>query len=292
MKQAAKWGLCVAFGLCVAPIAVMSTDSWSADAKKGPKPAAQPAAPVDPPNVKNAQGIQLSPSGIHWGMTPDELAQFYDGVIDGDYAPLYKKAQSGPQTNRLDAEVQNAKAAFRRSKVEFGNLPTGVDSTPMKGEYTYRNQEAMMGFNRRGAGQRYFFFIRGKLWKIYDEARLFKGGPLGETFEEATKKYEEAFGVAGRVTQADYSANRPFAEVDWQDQKTHLRLVDRSGTGIAGAVYEERATLTNLASYRLNKPVDQDAVDPSIQSLVRPPSDQPGPKGPDAGAGKKGGKSK
>ena len=50
------------------------------------------------------------------------------------------------------------KAEFRRSWIEFGNLPTGVDASPLKGEYTYKNKEAMMSI-QRGGKTRYFFFI-------------------------------------------------------------------------------------------------------------------------------------
>jgi hypothetical protein len=269
MKHAAKWGFCVALAVGVAGVSVLVSGDALA-AKPAKQAATAPAAPVDPPNVKNQGGIALSPDGIRFQMTPDELAAFYDRIIEEDFKDLYKKAQPGPATTRLDAALNEAKAAFRASKVEFNNLPTGVDSTALKGEYTYRNQEMLMKLTRKGT-TRFFFFVRGKLWKIYDEIALRENGPLGKDYEEAKKKYIDAFQVAGRNIDPDYSIGRLFTETDWQDPTTHLRLLDRSGLNIAALVYEERATLNVIASYRTNKPIDTDAVDPDIAALVRPP---------------------
>ncbi len=277
MKRLAKLGLCAVLGLGVATAGMVAADDAFAQKKKGAAAAAVPAAPVDPPTVKNREGIEIRPAGLHWGMSPNQLIQFYERVIDRDYAPLYRKAQAGPQTARLDAAVANAKAAFRRSKVDFGNLPTGVDSTPLKGEYTYQNAEAMMHLNRRGAGTRYFFFIQDKLWKIYDEVPLGEKRPLGPSYEEAVKRLATRYGVVGRVTEPDYAINRNYMEVDWQDPRTHLRVLDRSALQIVGVVYEDRATLANIASMRTNKPAEVGGVDPDVEALIRPPSAAPGP---------------
>ncbi|PIE05735.1 MAG: hypothetical protein CSA75_03200 [Sorangium cellulosum] len=270
MKGLTKLGVCAVLGLGIVSAGlVVSSD---ASARKPAK-----AARVAPPTVKNRAGIQLRPAGLHWGMTPAQLTRFYDRIIDRDFAPLYRKAQPGPQTKRLDAAVANSKAAFRRSKVEFGNLPTGVDSTPLKGEYSYRNGESMMHVNRRGAGTRYFFFIQNKLWKIYDEVPLGAKRPLGSTYEQAVKRLATRYGIVGRVTQPDYAIGRNFTEVDWQDQRNHVRVLDRSGLKIVGIVYEDRNTLANLASLRTNKPKDVSSIDPEVEALMRPPSAPPVP---------------
>ncbi len=279
MKRLPKWGLVVAIGLGAASIALLSSGDAVAQRRHAP-PAAAPAAPVDPPMVKNQGGIQLKPEGLRWGMTPEQLAEFFDRVIDKDYLPLYKRAQPGPQTTRLDAAVSEAKAAFRRSKVEFGSLPTGMDSTPLKGEYTYNNGESMMQLNRRGQGNRYFFFIKNQLWKIYDEVPLGEGRPLGATYVDALGKFATEFGVVGRVTEPDYEKGPFTKEVDWRDDKTHIRVADRSGMHVVGVIYEDRNVLANLGNYRTATVEDQNKLDPDIAALIRPPSAPVGP--PDA----------
>lgn len=277
MKRLARWGLVLGVGLGMASVALLS--SGDAQAQRGRKPpaAATPAAPVDPPMVKNQGGIVIKPEGLRWGMTHDQLAEFYDRVFDKDYTPLYKRAQPGPQTTRLDAALAEVKAAFRRSKIEFGSLPTGMDSTPLKGEYSYKNNESMMQLNRRGQGTRYFFFMQGKLWKIYDEVPLGEGRPLGATYMDAVGKFATEFGVVGRVTEPDYEKGPFFKEVDWRDDKTHIRVADRSGLHIVGVVYEDRTVLANLSSYRTATTEDPNKLDPEIEALVRPPAPPPGP---------------
>lgn len=265
MKHAAKWAMCLALGMGVASMAMLT----STDANSKPKPATvvAPAAPVDPPMVKSQGGILLSPQGIRFGMSETELVTLYESIIKEDFKPLYAKAQPGPAYNRVASAEAEAVAAFRNSRVPFDNLPTGVDSTPLRGEYSYRNQEMMMKITRKGVN-RYFFFIKGKMWKFYDEVPLKENGPLGKDFAEARKKYDDAFRVLGRNVDADFK-DRNYNEVDWQDANTHLRVIDRNIT--VGIVYEERATLNQLASLRTNKAADTDAVDPDIAALVRPP---------------------
>lgn len=277
MKHTAKWVFCAAFGLGVASIGLLSPGPASADKPAKPKAS---AASVDPPLVRNSGGVQLAPPGIHWGMNPEQVAAFYDNIIEDDYKPLYRNAQAGPATNRLDAAVADDKAAFRMSKVEFGTLPTGVDSTPLRGEYSYRNGEMMMRIARRIVGSkgftgavavRYFFFVRNRLWKLYDEVPLAADGPLGATFDDAKGKLEALYQVSGRLTEPDYSVNRNYAEVDWQDGTTHVRLIDRSGNKAVGIIYEERSTVNQLGSLRTYKEKNIDAVDSDIAALIRPP---------------------
>src|SRR6266542_513910 len=79
--------------------------------------------------------IALSPDGLKFGQGLEAIAHLYDKVFDEEYLPLYKKAAPGPETEALDAEIKQRKAEVRRSKVEFGNTPTGVDQTALKSEY-------------------------------------------------------------------------------------------------------------------------------------------------------------
>src|SRR5689334_17489985 len=79
--------------------------------------------------------IALQPKGLEWGMSIKKVSDLYKRVFDAEYLPLYKKAQPGVEMKTLDAEVDDKKALILRYKIDFGNLPTGVDSTPLKGEY-------------------------------------------------------------------------------------------------------------------------------------------------------------
>ena len=150
--------------------------------------------------------------------------------------------------------------------------PTGYDSTGLKGEYTYHNNEAILFVERQGK-KRYFFFMgtepSERLWKIYDEIPLSAAGSLGKTYAEAVNRVQGILGVAGRTRAADPSSGLDYTTVDWQDGTTHLRLVDRSSTKSVGVVLEERATLNALPQLRANKSEDPMAMDPSISAVTR-----------------------
>jgi hypothetical protein len=229
-----------------------------------------PAA--DAPTVSTLAPMR---DGFKWGIThTDVITQFnkLGGLFDQDFDPLLRRAQPGIQQQSLEADRDNKKAAIERSYVRFVT-PTGYDSTGIKGEYSYGNNESLVFVERQGK-KRYFFFIGAdpseRLWKIYDEIPLVDGAPLGKTFAEAVNKVQGILGVAGRVRPADPANGLDYTTVDWQDGQTHLRMLDRSKQHrVVGVVLEERATLNALGHLRANKGDDPMAMDPSIAAATR-----------------------
>ena len=138
-----------------------------ADSKKGGAGSGVvPEAPVVPTLVPMMDGLK-------WGMTHVEVLTAYnkiDGLFDREYNAQLQKLQPGVQMKALEAERDNRKSAFERSFIEFKETPTGYDATALKGEYSYRNHEAIMTVERNGK-KRFFFFIGAppgdRLWKVY-----------------------------------------------------------------------------------------------------------------------------
>ncbi|WP_437725998.1 hypothetical protein [Sorangium sp. So ce861] len=283
MKAKRLLGAALAVGLGLA--AITSTTVVAAQPKRGKSgaPAAAPARPAEPPVTKKT--IALTPAGISWGMTTKQVAAAIDKMLDEAYVPRYKATSPGVKMKALDAELAEEKSAFRRSRIDFGKLPTGIDATPLKGEYTYLNKESMMTLARADGGKRYFFFIQDKLWKIIDEHALGEGNPRGKDYQAAVIKLATALGVPGRVTPPDPEKGRYVTEVDWKDAATHFRAIERSESEIAFA-YEDLVTLSSLDSLRPNKPVDANAIDPAVASAVRKDEPPPAPPPTDK-AGKK-----
>jgi hypothetical protein len=239
-------------------------------AQKGKKaPAAQPVA-ADPPFTKKA--VVFDSAGLSWGMSPKQVADVVDKVLDDDYRPLYKDVSPGVNMKALDAQLAEDKAEFRRSRIDFGKLPTGMDSTPLKPEYTYLNGESLMKLTRKGEN-RYYFFIQEKLWKLIDDHKLSDASPYGKTYQEAVTKLATGYGVAGRVTAAD--PTHPATEVDWKDANTHVRAIQRSDTWLALG-FEDNSTVSNLSTLRANKPAADDGIDPDVAAAMHKP-DEPGP---------------
>ena len=256
-----------------------------------PAAAAPPAAsPSDAPTVGSLSG--LIEKELHWGLSHANVTQIYNqtgGLFDKEYAPQLVKLQPGVQQQQLEADRDNRKANFERSYTEFNiGSPTGYDVGALHNEYTYGNGEAVQKLFKDGK-TRYFFYIKDRLWKVYDEIPLRADAPLGASYQEAVTKLNALLTVPGRIRAANAQTGLERTEADWQDAKSHLRAVDRSGEHFVGVVLEDRSTLANLTSLRSVKPPDPFALDPSIANITRNGvSDPNAGKGgsPDAGKGK------
>ncbi len=269
--------LALAFGLAIVPYG--DAGAQGAPPAKGGKKAPTPPPPTSP--AKTSKLIAVSPGTITWGMSPAQVSGVYDKVLEEEWKPKYKKVQPGAAMQALDAELAERKAEIRRSLIKFGDVPTGYDATPLKGEYSYGNKEAVMNVTRDGR-ERYFFFIQDKLYKVVDEHKLGEGKPWGKTFGEAIGKLKDYYGVAGRVREPDGSNGLSLKEADWSDGRAHLRASERSETAI-GLIFEDETTVAALPGMRTNKLRDATAIDPAVNDILRKPD---APAGPPPGADK------
>jgi hypothetical protein len=280
MKAKRLLGAILAGGLGLVAI-TSAGDALAQGRGKKEAQAAPPAVAAQPPMTKKP--IVLQPAELKWGMTHKQVAEVIDKVLDEDYKPRFKKVSPGVNMRSLEGELAEEKSIFRRSRIDFGKLPTGVDASPRKGEYTYLNKESMMSLNRNGR-MRFFFFIQDKLWKVIDEYQLAEGGPLGKDWVEAvTKLAAKVYGVPGRILEADYAIGRNATEVDWKDATMHVRAIQRGDTAIALA-YEDISTWSNLSNLRPNKPAVVAEIDPAVAAAVKgggggsePPPPPPAP---------------
>jgi hypothetical protein len=225
----------------------------------------------DAPTAQTLGGLEKNLKDLHWGMTHDEVNEAYNkpgGLFDQEYAPQLVHEQPGVAQQQLEADRDNRKVNLERSYTRFLDTPTGYDNTAIKSEYTYRNDEALESVYKEGR-RRFFFFIKDKLWKVMDEMPLKAEGPLGGTFQDAVGKLNAAIGVGARIRPADQSQGLDRTTADWQDSKTHVRALDRSGENIVAIVLEDKGTVANLSMLRTAKPVDPFAIDPSIAAVTK-----------------------
>lgn len=273
----------VAVGALAALLSLSVSSSGWAQAKKDTKKkddkSAQQAPPKDaPPPTKTA--IKLVPDGMTWGMVRGDLEKLVDKFVDDEFRPKYKAAgKSSPRIKALDVEAANQKAAFRRSFIDLVPGPTGLDSGPLANEFTKGNGEAIM-FHQRGPGVKiWFFFIGGRLWKTIEEVQLVEGGLYGKDVSEAVKKILDSVGgTPPRKTDANPDKGQFYDVFDWQDEKTHMRLWDRSGTFVIAR--EDKVVLANLPNLRKNTGKSSDSIDPSVAAIMRdkdppPKKDEP-----------------
>jgi hypothetical protein len=90
----------------------------------------------------------------------------------------------------------------------------------------------------------------------------------------------KAYGVDGRVRDADAANGRPFKEVDWKDAVVQVRAVDWADDQFVIA-FQESATVANLPNLRKNKKQDATRVDDKVKDAGRKePEPPPPPKDP------------
>lgn len=232
--------------------------------------------------------IGLAPEGLKFGMSLEAIAKLYDKTFDDEYLPLYKKAAPGPETEALDAEIKQKKMEVRRSKVDFGQTPTGVDQTSLKGEYSYANGESMARLTLRSGTERYFFFFNDRLWKVYDEHKLKKGSPLGEDYASAVKVLQTKYGAAPKKAPAMPDKGQYFDESVWVTPDMVIRAIDRDS--ILAMVYADRDVQEDLPKRRRNHPKNETEMDKDVANVLKknePPPGPPDKKGGNAGSGKK-----
>ncbi len=219
--------------------------------------------------------IGLAPEGLKFGMSLEAIAKLYDKVLDDEYLPLYKKAAPGPETEALDAEIKQRKAEVRRSRVDFGQTPTGVDQTALKGEYSYANGESMARLTLRSGTERYFFFFNDRLWKVYDEHKLKKGSALGEDYASAIKVLTGKYGAPPKKVPANSDKEQYFDESVWTTPDMVIRAIDRDS--ILAVVYAERDVQEDLPKRRRNHPKNVTAMDPDVANALKKNEPPPGP---------------
>ncbi|MCA9632084.1 MAG: hypothetical protein KC766_30730 [Myxococcales bacterium] len=258
-------------GTCLARDAGASTPSVLGAPKAAKATKAKDAKKKEPPAKPGElrKKIRLSPRGLRFGMSNEQIAKLYDKVFEKEFVPLYKRVSPGPRMAALDAELENKKGRLRRSVIEFGKTATGIDETPLAGEYTYQNKESMSRITLRSGTTRHFFFFSNRLWKIYDERPLRKGSQLGKDFKTAVARLTKTMGVGPIMLEPNPDEGRRFDEAVWMNDEIIIRLVNREFQNVVGLVYVSKDVQTNIASYRKHKKEDPSKLSKDIKMVTR-----------------------
>lgn len=241
---------------------------------------------------------------LSWGFSQKQVIAVYSataGLFDREYATIVGRMEPGVALKALEAERDNYKRTFAESGSVFGDTPNGYDATPLKGEYSYRNNESLL-HTFFGGGKRYFFFFGDKtntrLWKVVVELPLAENAPLGNTLEkvrlsvgklvgEGPPEVEEGAADDPKAAEAKKAADAKAAKAikpkaggkpgkpaeppppknEWQDGDTHIRLTEPE-QGKIWLVLEDSVTLQNLATFRKNKDAAA-GIDPEVAAATK-----------------------
>lgn len=211
------------------------------------------AAAGGPPN--SAQ-IATELGAVQWGMSHDQVIDYYRRAITARYTPLLRNKGQVEQDRLMqerDREIQNIRASY----IQFNGQQNQRrwDTSFVGTEYTHGNNESMLVFEDEQTGNReFYFFINDRLWKRFQARAVPRGG--NHDYVAFVSLIEGLFGRGLHINDPE----RPdrLMTVAWQNDTTRLHLVDNSTFYNAFClVYEDRATLARLADLRHNMPAKQ-----------------------------------
>lgn len=199
--------------------------------------------------VPTSEAIAPAMGKLKWGMSQDEVVKFLTAKIKEEYRPKVQKTRDPLEKDRLRnqyiAEVKKVKDSY----VEFDGRTSGWDVSFIRGEFTHNNDESMLVL-RDDNSQNFYFFIDGRLWKWYKafDAAVFPVKGFGQFSATVQKKFGE-----GKEANGDLGDGQRHY-IEWQDSDTHMRAVDETSFyGFYSLVFEEKSTVSKLASLRRNK---------------------------------------
>jgi hypothetical protein len=243
--------------------------SWSATAHAAPAHAGKKRAKKGEDKVPVSAEISKSMGDLTWGVTKDQFEKHLIDKVKEKYRPLVAKTKDPIEEDRLRTAANEEMKRIRDSYVEFKGTSTGWDVSFLRGEFTHGNDESMLVMRDQNS-QNFYFFIDGKLWKWYKafDAEVFPAGNFTVFANSVQKRFGPAKEASGEISPGN---KRHWLE--WQDDKTRLRAVDQSDFyGFYCLVFEEKATLNNLAKLRTNTQQVATNKNALVDAVTAPPS--------------------
>jgi hypothetical protein len=270
--QRGFWVSAGAFALCLGLASV--PEPVSAGPAKTP---ATKTAKEEPLKVNAAikTKIDKRTEPFTWGMTTAEAIKKVQAQVGESWDTKIQKAYNPKSVASLEKAKDKAVSEVPKKLVDFKG-GAGVSGYEMiaPGEFTYKNDEQALEVARPGGGTRQLFFIKDRLWKVWDVVPLGvkTNGPADAlmfaedlTYEKALEAMvKELSGDKGKVVQPKTTVASYYGTLIavptlnlWSDGKTQVRLVDLTKredmpTKSVGIAYEEIATLEKLPTLRTN----------------------------------------
>lgn len=192
--------------------------------------------------------LSRSMGDLRWGMSKDDVQKLLEKGIADKYRPKLAQARDAMTEDRIRDAARQEIREMRSSYTRFDGTRTGWDASFLRDEFTHGNRESMLVLKDDNS-QNFYFFFNDRLWKWFKafNSEVFEGQSFGQ-FQEAIQR---RFG-AGKDSTGELSPGGTSRHwIEWQDDASRLRAVDQTGFyGFYCLVFEEKATLSNLASLR------------------------------------------
>jgi hypothetical protein len=242
----------------------------------------KPAATKDVPLKVNASlkpklDARIAP--FSWGMSSADALKQVDKMIDEAYAKKTEKAYNPKIVTSLEKAKEKDKKKARDSIVEFTG--SGLSGYEIKAphEFTYKNGESALAVSRpSGVGERMLFFMKDRLWKVFDVVPLGVASAVkpdaddlsifnfdtAKGWDDAVKAQTTDFSDPGKAIGVNVMTPSWFGTLGaiplthvWSDGKTQVRLVDYTTredmtTKAVAIAYEQTEMLDQLPTFRVN----------------------------------------
>jgi hypothetical protein len=232
--------------LAVALVGAFAVDA-QAQRRRGHQ--AEPAPPPEP-TEPNANIVALM-NGMTWGMTKDQVVEAVKLEIKNVYWPqIQEVADDGVAEQALRTRMERDQQRFVDSCIQFTGQQTPWNVSMIDTEFTHNNQEEMCKYERSDATD-FFFFIRGKLWKIFRTLKSEGLTTAPPTFDEMRATMEGQYGPGEEIREVDpYRLESKVVAVKWVDSQTELQMRWLDLYSVFAVVLTERATLGSLTTLR------------------------------------------
>lgn len=197
--------------------------------KKPAAKAAKTAKSAAVPNA-NAEEIEKLKGEFKWGVSVEQVQKSVEKRVRDSYADGLKKAIKDPtQYSRMRTEVEKEVKAIKANYVKFEGRKSGYDSSIVDQEFAHKTEESMLT-SRDDKNTRYYFFVDGKLYKIF--TAFGKDVLADKSFSDFGTLMQARFGKAKQVMVEEKKKAGVSVKLDhfeWASAAGDgLRLVDRS----------------------------------------------------------------
>jgi hypothetical protein len=163
--------------------------------------------------------------GLKWGATVEDVKKNIKRELKKRYRKLFDEAEDALERRtlqkRLDREYQQLTSNYTKLDGQRTGLEVGIAAD----EFRHGSGESVL-LARGERGDRYYFFIGGKLWKIF---RSYSAAAIQDTdFPAFLEQLRGRFGRPARVDKVTRGAGRVPARASWQDRRTFAEARDRT----------------------------------------------------------------
>jgi len=229
-------------------------------AKDGKK--AKPAK-MTPLTAEHKKALAELYAGFKFGMTKDEVIAVFSKQLDERYEEKIKETTDISEQDRLRREKRTEVSRLQASYVSFETTKTSPwDVSIVEGEFAHNTGEAMLERweNQNGKNQRrFFFFFRGKLWKMFVSLDVSNIPEDKRTFATFQSVMETKYG-AGDVDDG---------KITWRTPEFEARALDKfkSYDALALSIEDPRAR-KELDAVREAKAPPRQETNPMIKAVI------------------------